>query len=155
MKIDKNQKINILNQALYERYRSVHIIRERVQTVSIWILGILLTAAGWLFQSNICFSLSQKVVAVLLLLTVWIALRLLYFADLEKGFNGQRQVAAKIEGIIGLFDKAFCSDLDDSIYPKSWEWSGKKGSEGRFFGNTYNLLAIGFGIISFIILILK
>ncbi len=36
---ESKSKIDILLKALDERYKSIHIIRERVQTVSIWILG--------------------------------------------------------------------------------------------------------------------
>jgi hypothetical protein len=155
MKIRDEEKINVLIHALDERYKSIHTIRERVQTVSIWILGILLGASGWLFQSNTCFSLYQKIFSVVLLSIVWVALRWFYFDDLQKGFNGQRQVAAKLEKSLGLFGEGIYADSNDSIYPKTWEKSGQKGSEGKFFANTYNLLIIGFGIFSLVILLLK
>lgn len=155
MKIQEDQKINILINALDERYKSIHTIRERVQTVSIWILGILIGASGWLFQSNMCFSLHQKTLSVALLLLVWATLRWFYFNDLQKGFNSQMKVAAKIEDSLGLFDEKIYTDSEDSIYPKSWKKSGQKGCEGKFFDNAYGLLIVGFGILSFVILLLK
>ncbi len=155
MKINEEQKVNILIQSLNERYKSVHVIRERVQTVSIWILGILLGFTGWLFQSNISFSFSKKFCLIILLLAVWSTLRWFYFNDLQKGFNSQRQVAAKIEDSLGLFNEGVYLDSGDSVYPKAWKKLGQKGSEGKFFENTYNLLIIGFGILSFVILLLK
>lgn len=155
MKINEEQKINILMHALDERYKSIHTIRERAQTVSIWILGIMLGVAGWIFQSNVRFSLYQKIFSVILLLIVWVTLRWFYFSDLHKGFNSQRRVAANIEDALGLFDENIYTESDESVYPKTWKKSGQKGSEGKFFENTYNLLIIGFGILSFVILLLK
>jgi len=155
MKTNDEQKVNILIQALDERYKSIHTIRERVQTVSIWALGILLGASGWLFQADIYFSIEQKIYSVALLMLIWVTLRLFYFTDLEKGFNSQRQTTAKIEDAFGLFDEGVYTDLKESIYPSSWKKSGQKGSEGKFFENSYNLLVIGFEILSFIVLLLK
>jgi len=155
MKITEDKKIDVLMKALDERYKSIHTIRERVQTVSIWILGILIGASGWLFQSNICFSINDKFFSVVILLIIWATLRWFYFNDLQKGFNSQMRVAAKIEDSLGLFDEKIYSDSEDSIYPKSWKKSGQKGCEGKFFDNSHNLLIVGFGILSFVILLLK
>jgi hypothetical protein len=52
---EQKQKTDILLKALDERYKSIHIIRERVQTVSIWILGFLISGASWIYQSEINF----------------------------------------------------------------------------------------------------
>jgi hypothetical protein len=101
------------------------------------------------------FSLSRKVLSIVLLLIVWITLRLLYFKDLRKGFDGQRRMASKIEDVLGLFDKSIYTDSDDSIYPKEWKRMGKKGAEGKFFDNTYNLIAVGFGILFLVIVLIK
>jgi hypothetical protein len=155
MKIQEDQKINILLNALDERYKSIHTIRERVQAVSLWILGILIGASGWLFQSNMCFSLYEKLFSVISLLILWATLRQFYFNDLQKGFNSQMKVAAKIEDSLGLFEDKLYTELEDSIYPKSWKKSGQKGCEGKFFDNAYSLLIVGFGILSFVILLLK
>jgi hypothetical protein len=155
MQIPEDKKIDVLINALDERYKSIHTIRERVQTVSIWILGILIGAGGWLFQSNMCFSVYDKFFSVILLSIIWGTLRWFYFNDLQKGFNSQMRVATKIEDSLCLFDEKIYSDSEDSIFPKSWKKAGQKGCEGKFFDNTYNLLIIGFGILSFIILLLK
>ncbi|OGI10759.1 MAG: hypothetical protein A3I68_01635 [Candidatus Melainabacteria bacterium RIFCSPLOWO2_02_FULL_35_15] len=155
MKINDEQKVSVLMQALEERYRSIHAIRERVQTVSIWILGILLGTSGWLFQSNIRFDMwYQKLFLIVLLFILWGTLRWFYFNDLQKGFNTQRQVAATVEDLLGLFNKNVYGSVEP-IYPKEWKSSGEKGSEGKFFDNTYNLIVVGFGVLSLVIVFLK
>ncbi len=150
--MNEQQKIDTLLIALQERYTSVHTIRERVQTVALWILGLLLAASGWLFQSEICFSDKQKITLSIFSLIIWFVLKKFYFSDLEKGFNGQRRILAKIEDSLGFYKKSHFNNLEDSLYPKEWKSSGQKDSEGKFFENTHNLIAIGFGI--FIISIL-
>ena len=155
MKIHEDKKVDILLNALDERYKSIHTIRERVQSVSIWILGILIAASSWLFQSSICFSMYHKFFSIILLLIIWATLRWFYFKDLQNGFNSQMRVTAKIEDSLGLFDGKIYSESEDSLYPKSWKKAGQKDCEGKFFDNTHNLLIIGFGILSFVILLLK
>src|SRR3989339_1786543 len=146
MDVNVQQKIEILLVVLQERYNSLHIIRERVQSISLWILGILLSASGWLFQADIYITYEQKILYTTLLLGIWYILKKLYFSDLEKGFNNQRQILAKIEDSLGLYKKSYYNNSEDTLYPKEWRHSGEKGSEGRFFQNTYNLIAVSFGI---------
>ena len=153
MNMNDQQKLDILIQALQERNASVHTIRERVQTVSLWILGLLLASSGYIFQSNICFDKIQKIALAIFVLIVWLVIRKYYFADLEKGFNSQRKILAKIENALGFYEEAFFNEEKESVYPKEWKKSGQKGSEGKFFENTYNLLAVGFGILIFTILL--
>ena len=154
MDVNIQQKIEILLVALQERYNSVHAIRERVQSVSLWVLGILLSASGWLFQSDVCFTLSQKILFTILSLCIWGILKKLYFSDLEKGFNSQRKILAKIEDSLGFYKKSHFNESEDTLYPKEWRHAGEKGSEGKFFQNTYNLIAVSFGIFILSILIL-
>ena len=59
-KLNENQ-IGILISQLEERYRSIHIIRERAQNISLWVLGIFATAAGWLIQSKVELNNSKKI----------------------------------------------------------------------------------------------
>ncbi len=50
---EQKHKTDILLKALDESYKSIHTIRERVQTVSIWILGFLISGSAWIYQSEI------------------------------------------------------------------------------------------------------
>lgn len=143
MTITKDKLIILLN-ALDERYKSMHIIRERVQVISIWILGFLITGSAWIYQSEICFILIEKVILVIIVLCVWVALIKFYFNDLEKGFNSQRRIAAKLERALGFYEKGYFLNDKKNFYPKEWQYSGEKNSEGKFISNTLNLIAIGF-----------
>lgn len=54
-------KTTILLSALQERYNSMHIIRDRTHTTSIWLLWILLWISGWIIQEKISFLCYEKI----------------------------------------------------------------------------------------------
>jgi len=56
-----DKKTEVLLMALGERYKSIHIIRDRVQSLGIWALGILLAASAFHIQSGIVFNKIDKV----------------------------------------------------------------------------------------------
>lgn len=148
IKITEENKVQILLEALKERYSSIHIIRERVQVVCIWALGLLLAASGYFYQTENIISLNKKIFLILLILLIWMSLRFFFFTDLEKGFNKQRTIAAKIEESLGFYEKNFFNSKDEDLYPKEWRLSGQKGCEGNFMKNIYNLIALGFFILT-------
>jgi len=137
-------KTDILLNALSERYKSIHLIRERIQTVSIWILGLLIAGAAWVYQSNIYFTQIELLGILITIIFIWFCVYKFYLSDLVKGFNGQRKIAAKIEKNLGFYSKRYFSEEEESLYSEEWKNSGKEKSEGRFVRNTYFLLAIGF-----------
>jgi hypothetical protein len=130
---------DILISALSERYKSIHIIRERVQSISVWVLGLLLGAAAWIYQSDMYFNKPEFLIIAIIIVLVWFSLWKFYLDDLKKGFNSQRRVAAKIEKNLGFYENG-----ENSVYPQAWKDSGKEGCEGNFMCNTYYLIALGF-----------
>jgi len=146
IEINSSAKINILQDALKERYHAQHVIRERVQNVSLWTLGILLAAAGWLIQTKTALNAGQKWAFSLVIAAAFIVLRFFYLKDLERGFETQQKVAARIEGILGLYEKEFFDDLGESVYPLKWKDAGSR-KDGRFFKSNYLLLYTGFTIL--------
>src|SRR5689334_16348793 len=101
MTLNDEQKLTVLLHALEERYNSVHIIRERVQNVSLWVLGLFVTAGGWLLQSNIIPDRSDKIFFSFVIVISVVILRVFYLQDLQKGFKTQQQIQAKIEDVLG------------------------------------------------------
>ena len=143
MQIDDNKKADVLLSALEERYGSIHKIRERVQSVGIWTLGLLLGAGGWLIQSEIVLTGLQKTLAILGITAAFVVLRFVYLGDLRKGFKGQQRAAVRLEKALGLFAPGAFNNSEEPIYPKSWEKSGTEEGDGKFFGSTYALLYVG------------
>lgn len=138
-KLTQNE-ITILISQLEERYKAIHIIRERAQNVCLWILGLFTTVSGWLIQSKINLDGAKKLILALVIISFYLIIRFYYFKDLQKGFVSQQKVAAKIEGSLGLFNaKRYCKD---SILPFSWKKAGQKGCEGNFFNSFYVILGL-------------
>lgn len=145
MNITNEQKVTVLLHALEERYKSIHIIRERVQNISIWVLGLFVTAGGWLIQSNVTLENSEKFFFGGIILVSVLILHAFYLNDLHKGFKVQQRIQAKIENTLGLCDPGVFTQ--ESIYPKEWSDAGTKKGKGNFFLHNYILIYLGTGIL--------
>jgi hypothetical protein len=150
--LQKENKVTILISALEERYKSIHTIRERVQSIGIWALGVMFGAGGWLLQSGIEFTFFQKLGMIIFIVVAYRKLRYEYLHDLNKGFKSQQKVAARIESTLGLFSTGVFDDESTSIYPEGWKNCGQEDGEGKFFVTTYNLLLIGLIFFAFSII---
>ncbi|HWO07253.1 MAG TPA: hypothetical protein VNM40_01560 [Candidatus Paceibacterota bacterium] len=146
-------KKDVLITALEERYEAMRTIRERVQSVGLWALGIMLAAAGWFVQSGTLIAPKQKLLYIIALGVAFWALRLKYLDDLEKGFSKQQRVAVRIEKALGLYAPGVFDEEEKSIYPQEWEKAGSEGGDGKFFAHTYLLLYIGITILVLAILL--
>ncbi|MES2622937.1 MAG: hypothetical protein V4576_00855 [Patescibacteria group bacterium] len=151
--VNNEKKVDILISALEERYDSIHRIRDRVQTTSVWILGILTSISGWLIQSKVSLTCSEKCIYIIGLAIVFCLIRFVYFKDLNKGFKGQQKMAAKLESALGFYEPKYFMDDVNSIYPKTWVNAGTENGEGKFFQSTYYLIYAGF-VFLFIALLL-
>src|SRR3989338_7046848 len=98
-----SDKKDILIAALEERYEAMRVIRERVQSIGIWSLGLMLAAAGWLIQSDSFVSPERKLLYLFGVGAAFIALRFKYLDDLERGFEGQQKIAVRLERALGLY----------------------------------------------------
>jgi len=141
MKIDNNSKVDILIKVFEEKNKSVNIIRDRVQTISIWIAGLMFAGGAFILQFNLNSTNSLIIGVSMTILIGYI--RFFYFSDLERGFNDQRTSLVKVEKELGLFKK---------VYPAAWEKSGTKEKKGKFFLTNYLLLEIS--LLLFLIFIL-
>ena len=134
---------NILIMQLEERYKAMHVIRERTQNISLWTLGLFSTAAGLLVQNGSSLNEFRKIVLSFLVILIYLLLRFYVLKDLNAGFISQQKVAAKIEDFLKLYDKDYYGK--GSILPISWKEAGNKASNGNFF-NTYFVM-IGMAVI--------
>ncbi|RZJ90042.1 MAG: hypothetical protein EOO20_09295 [Chryseobacterium sp.] len=139
--MSEDKKIEILMQALTERYNALHIIRDRVQNVCLWTLGLLVTAAGWLIQSTHILAIEEKIFFTIIILGTLFILRRYYLQDLERGFKSQQKIQARIENVLGLCKAGVFSE--DPIYPQEWLNAGKTTGKGKFFEHNYLLIYTG------------
>src|SRR3989344_876747 len=139
----KEQKVDILISALEERYKALHVIRERVQSIGIWALGLLFGAGAWLMQGDVSLSAFQKELLVIAAAVMYVAVRYSYLENLSMGFKKQQRVAVQLEKALGLFTPSMFDDEKESIYPPEWADAGTEQGDGKFFKTTYMLLLIG------------
>lgn len=125
-------------QALEERYKVLHTIRDRVQNLSIWVLGLFITSGGWLLQTDMTMRTTEKLFFSIAIILSIIFIRVFYLRDLEKGFKTQQQIQAKIETLLGLCTPGMY--IQDSVYPQEWAHAGTKRGRGRFFLHNYLLI---------------
>lgn len=143
MNLDENKKADVLLAALSERYTAMHNIRERVQSVGIWALGLFLGAGGWLIQSELSLGCDQKVLMILGVIMGVFTIHFFYLADLENGFRTQQRVTVRLESALGFFTPGELDDKKEPVFPESWQKSGTENGDGRFFRSTYLLLYAG------------
>lgn len=122
---------------LEERYKSIHIIRDRVHTTSIWLLWILLWLSWTVIKLDIKFTCYEKIFFLIIVILSWLVILFFYYFDLEKWFNIQRNIASKIENKLWFFD------WRDSLYPETW----KNSTNWYFFRNNYILIWFWFLIL--------
>jgi hypothetical protein len=151
--VTHSDKKDILIAALEERYEAMRVIRERVQSVGVWALGLMVATAGWLIQAGIVLTSEQKLLYVIALGVAFWALRFKYLDDLTRGFSAQQRVAVRIERALCLYAPGVFDDSDESIYPQKWEQAGSTNGDGKFFASTYLLLYIGIAILMLTILL--
>ena len=139
---DSQAKLQILLASAEERYKSIHIIRERIWNTCTWAIGIGLLVAGWIVQSDIYLNLLQRIIFSLFILISFVAIRFFYLKDIEKGFKTQLRIVARMEKALNLYEAGAFDYTDSGIYPMKWSNAGEKDGEGRYFTYSYLLLYI-------------
>ncbi len=151
---DTEQKVSILTSALEERYTSIHAIRDRIQSVCLWALGLMLAAGGMAFAKRHHTYALQKITYLLGMGVALAALRLGFLSPIyTRGFQNQQRAAVRIEKALGLFTPGTFDDADTSLYPEKWASAGSKDGEGKFFASTFLLLYIGVAFLALCVLL--
>lgn len=141
MEIPSETKPGVLLEALKERYTSMHKIRDRVQGIGIWALGILFAASGWLLQSDALAHFLQKLLSLIAVAVGFYVLRFKYLQDLRKGFRGQQRAAANLEEALGFYETGAYVE-GKTLYEEKWRLAGTSEGDGKFFETSYALLYV-------------
>lgn len=148
MELNEDQKVAVLLAALAERYEALRTIRSRVENTGLWALGLMLAASGWLVQGSAPLEIGDRILALFALAGSLAVLRLLYLADLAKGFAAQQRVAAKLEEALKLFAAGEFDSTGTPMYPVEWSEAGRPQGSGRFFRSSFALLYVGAAILA-------
>lgn len=141
--MQEQTKIQVLLASAEARHKAIHIMRERVQKICTWIMGVFLAVAGWMIKENMTLSPSQKAVVVSMVVIIVLVIHLAYLKDIMKGFKAQHRVLARIEDALKLYEPGVYDDKDSGLLPNIWKQAGTSKGSGRFFRNNLYLLYIG------------
>jgi hypothetical protein len=142
MEISDESKIDILIAALEERYKSVHIIRERTQSIALWIVGALLTISVALIGHPVSFTEYQKWTFTGVLLVIGVFVCYFLFRDQEKGFKNQQRTKVNLEKVLGLYKENFFGEDSGHLYLSEWASAGTKKGKGNFFSLYRTLILV-------------
>ncbi len=123
--------------ALWERYNSIHTMRERIQNITLRVMWILLWVSWWLTQKQISFSCAEKIWVLLIIIIAWIIFYA-YFEDLKKWLTSQRSTAIKLEKKLWFFEG------DNPLYPKK---RSEESSKRPFLKYHYIMLLFWFVVL--------
>jgi hypothetical protein len=138
----KTLSTEVLLAALEERYSSIHNLRDRIQSITLRILWILLWISGWIIQSKTNFNCNEKIFFMITIISSMIIFYL-YFEDLKKGALSQINTASKIEERLWFFEG------DNPIYPSRWN---KEINKLPFLKYQYIMLLFWFTVLTVSIL---
>jgi len=117
IKIKEEEKVKIIQDLLNQRYQAEHMMRERSQDFTKWILGFGIGLL-WIILSNNPIFLIQKIILsififILLLLTCY------YLVEINKGFKNNRGIIIKLEELLGFYKVNYYLE-NDSIFPEKY-----------------------------------
>jgi len=97
MKINEDNKIDILRDLLKERYEASHKMRDRSLKFAIWVLGFGI-ALIWILLSGLSLGLVQKIILTIFVVIVGF-LTGIFLKSIDKGFVNNRKVMIRIEEV--------------------------------------------------------
>lgn len=130
MKIEDDQKINVLLALLNERYNASHKMRERSFKFALWIFGLLIGGGSWILLNGSTLTIVQKaeltvILSLTSIFTFW------FIQAIKKGFDTNWTVTVKIEESIQLYDKGVFLD-SESLFPESYKNAGRTSMSSHF-----------------------
>ena len=127
-------KNEVLLVALQEKYSSIAAMRERIQSITLRLMWILLAVSGWLLQTTLKFKCNEKIyILVVILISMIIFYN--YFENLKSWVIDQRDTVSKIEHKLWFFNG------NDSIYPNK---RNEKNKDWPFLEHHYSMLIFGY-----------
>ena len=102
MKLNNDQKFQVLMVQLQERYTAWHNMRERSTKFTLWILGMAI-ALSWNLLKEPSMSLSQKVAITLLVLSLG-AVSWYFLWAINRGCNSNRKSLLNVETALECYN---------------------------------------------------
>lgn len=119
MNIEENQKVEVLLNLLDERYNASHEMRRRSTQFTVWLLGFVLVANGWLIINGDRLSSADNIL-ITTLVTILGGITVLFIKGIQKGFRNNFEVLIKLENILGCYEVGVYKE-NVCIYPEEYK----------------------------------
>ena len=146
MKINEDNKIDILRDLLKERYEASHKMRDRSLKFAIWVLGFGI-ALIWILLSGLSLGLVQKIILTIFVVIVGF-LTGIFLKSIDKGFVNNRKVMIRIEEALGCYENGVYVE-NGPLFPNEYKDLSKKNT-AHFTSIYYWLVVMGLVLISVI-----
>jgi hypothetical protein len=144
VKLDSNQKFQVLMAELSERYNAAHKIRERSIQFTLWLSGMAIGLA-WLLLSEKWSLSSQHRVALTFIEAALFGGGLHFLMGLARGFRTNREAMLRVELALGLHDSGEYLSKD-SLLPREYNRITRKWSH-HFVTLYIWLTVVGFSLL--------
>jgi len=134
-------KLSILQVLLKEKYHCLHVMRHRVQAITLAAVGGFLVAAAWVSRQPSPLGAGHKAFLTVSL-SVALGVVLAFLGDMTRGFRSTQRVVVRLERILHCYDKDFFGEGTGTLYPREWMSSGMPDGQGRFFHAVWLLLPL-------------
>ena len=148
--IPENEKPQIIQELLNQKYQAEHLMRERSTNFTKWILGFGLGFI-WILLSQKNLSLPQQIIIVIFI-SLLAGASIYFIYDICKGFKNNRNIVVKLEDCLKLHDKGIYTD-GFSLYPSDYKIDYKKKCKTPSHFKTLYMLIFITGVIIILITI--
>lgn len=122
MELHEEDKLNIIQDFLNQRYDAEHKMRQRSADFTKWILGLGIGLL-WILLSEENLTNIQKVITSLFV--IFFTIGTIYFiSEICKGFKVNRNIIIKLEKLLGFYDEGIFIE-DNSLLPKKYQNTDK------------------------------
>jgi hypothetical protein len=126
IKLDDNQKLQVLMIGLQERYHASHQIRGRSMQFVLWISGMAI-GLSWLLICQTSLKLFQQIALTLLIGTLFSG-TIYFMAGLRRGFSNNRKAMVRCERALLMHDSGVYL-ADEPLLPREYNKTEKKWSD--------------------------
>ena len=126
IKLDDNQKLQVLMIGLQERYHASHQIRGRSIQFALWISGMAI-GLSWLLICQASLELFQQIALTLLIATLFSG-TIYFMAGLRRGFSNNRKAMVQCERVLLMHDSGVYL-ADEPLLPKEYSKTEKRWSD--------------------------
>ena len=138
MVLEEEQRLEIIQNLLSQKYEAEHKMRERSASFTKWILGLGM-ALIWILLTKSGFAGWQKLFVSLFVLS-FSGVSIWFLSEICKGFRNNRDIVVKLEELLELYEPGVYMK-DKPLFPAEYTRAHTNGIPSHF-KSLYGLIGI-------------